>query len=195
MGNDLLHTRPSCTTPRSTKPAACSTAPVHTHRRNTCPLRRWSTPHGAGPWPPGFPDRTSARPADFSVAKHFREAKRLALAIVPRRRDVSHTHTALNCLLCCCLLRAFLLVLLVHCILPASFCKLQCATQGLQTRSNAVWWRCKPCIATILRRKHPCIFLVTRLTSSLCPYHSFLSCARFQHYVSLILSWQGKRRV
>jgi hypothetical protein len=32
--------------------------------------------------------------------------------------NTSHTPTALNCLLCCCLLRVFLLVLLVHCILP-----------------------------------------------------------------------------
>jgi hypothetical protein len=109
----------------------------------------------------------SARPADFSVAKHFHAAKRLALEIVPRRQkswrdrrggrgadqairairvgsalhlllavvqsDVSHTQTALNCLLCCCLFRAFLLILLVYCILPATFCTLQCATQGLQT--------------------------------------------------------------
>ena len=50
--------RPGCNTPRSTKPAACDTAPVctrtdETHaRRQTLPLRRWSTPHSAGSWPP-----------------------------------------------------------------------------------------------------------------------------------------------
>ena len=76
----------------------------------------------------------------FSVAGRLqrRQALRLTLDIVPRRRDVSHTHTAFNCLLCCCLLRAFLLVLLIHCILPASFCTLEYATQNLQTQSNAV---------------------------------------------------------
>ena len=31
------------------------------------------------------------------------------------------------------------------------------------------------------------------LTDILCTYYSFVSCARFQHYVSLNLSWQGKR--
>ena len=31
------------------------------------------------------------------------------------------------------------------------------------------------------------------LTDILCTYHFFVSCARFQHYVSLNLSWQGKR--
>jgi hypothetical protein len=118
------------------------------------------------------------------------QASRLALAIVPQHTGTPHTPTALNCLLCCCLLRAFLLVLLRHCILPEPFCTLQHATQTLHTHSNTF-----DCSATILRRKHPCVFLVTRLTSSLCPSHSFLSCARFQHYVSLDLSWQGKRRV
>ena len=45
--------RPAAAAPRSTKPAACDTAPVcirtdDTHaRRQTLPLRRWSTPHGA----------------------------------------------------------------------------------------------------------------------------------------------------
>ena len=31
------------------------------------------------------------------------------------------------------------------------------------------------------------------LTDILCTYYSFVSCARFQHYVSLTLRWQGKR--
>ena len=138
--------RPGCSRPALNKTCRLRHGPrVHTHRRNTCPKTDVAASSvvdaarrrvmvslqcpSASPYP---------RPADFSVAKRFRQAKLLALAIVPPRCDVSHSHTALNCLLCCCLLRAFLLVLLVHCILPASFCTLQYATQNLQTQSNAV---------------------------------------------------------
>ena len=37
QGIDLLHTRPACIVPRSTKHDACFTAPVRTHPRNKCP--------------------------------------------------------------------------------------------------------------------------------------------------------------
>ena len=58
--------RPGCNSPRSTTPAAWDTAPVCTRtddthaRRQTLPLRLWSTPHGAGSWPP-FHDRALHR--------------------------------------------------------------------------------------------------------------------------------------
>ena len=41
--------------------------------------------------------------------------------------------------------------------------------------------------------KKTCMHLPRTLTDILCTYYSFVSCARFQHYVSLNLSWQGKR--
>ena len=108
------------------------------------------------------PPSTSARQTDFSVARHFHATKRLALAIVPQHTGAPHTPTALNCLLCCCLLRTFLLVLLRHCILPEPFCTLQHATQTLHTHSNTF-----NCSVTVLRKKPPRVFLVTQLTSSL----------------------------
>ena len=84
------------------------------------------------------PPSTSARQTDLSVARPFQATKRLALAIVPQHTGAPHTPTALNCLLCCCLLRAFLLVLLRHCILPEYFCTPNYATQNLHTHSNAL---------------------------------------------------------
>jgi hypothetical protein len=87
------------------------------------------------------PPSTSSRQTDLRVPRHFHATKRLALAIVQQHSVAPHTPTALNCLLCCCLLRTFLLVLLGHCILPESFCTLQYATQNLHTHSNAVLHR------------------------------------------------------
>ena len=103
-------------------------------RRHIARWRTWlslrSAPTNANSSPP---PSTSTRPTDFSVAKHFHATKRLTLAIVPQHRAASHTPSALNCLLRCCLLRVFMLVLLVPCILPASFCTLEYATQKFQT--------------------------------------------------------------
>jgi hypothetical protein len=108
----------------------------------------------------------------FATIRRFHATKRLALAIVPQHSATSHTPTALNCLFCCCLLPAFLLVLLVPCILRASFCTLEYATQNLQTLAYTCHTsfhiqrsRTLSSIAPILRRKHPCVFLVPRLTS------------------------------
>jgi quinol monooxygenase YgiN len=88
----------------------------------------------------------------FVAIEHFSTADQLE-----RHTGTPHTTmpTAMNCLLTCCLLRAFLLVLLRHCILVEFLCTLQHATQNLHTHSNAF-----DRIATILRRKHACVFLV-----------------------------------
>ena len=88
----------------------------------------------------------------FVAIEHFSTADQLE-----RHPGEPHTTipTALNCLLSCCLLRAFLLVLLRHCILVEFLCTLQYATQNLHTHSNAF-----DCITTILRRKHTCVCLV-----------------------------------
>ena len=80
----------------------------------------------------------------FVAIEHFNTADQLE-----RHTGTPHTTmpTAMNCLLTCCLLRAFLLVLLRHCILVEFLCTLQHATQNLYTHSNAF-----DRIATILRR-------------------------------------------
>ena len=54
------------------------------------------------------PPSTSARRTGFSVSRRCHAAGRLALAVAPRHTGAPHTPAALNCLLCCCLLRAFL---------------------------------------------------------------------------------------
>jgi hypothetical protein len=122
--------------------------------------------------------RTSTRPSDFSVA------------IGPQHSAASHTPTAFNCMHCSCLLRAFLLVLLVHCILPASFCTLEYATQNLQTQSNAVLHCHHTAKQTSMRLPRNSTDII-HMPFSFFPF----SCARFQHYASLILRWQEKRRV
>ena len=95
--------------------------------------------------------------------------------------------TALNCLLSRCLLRAFLLVLLRHCILVEFFCTLQYATQKLaHALKRFRLYHDHTAKKTYMR-------LPRTLTDILCTYYSFVSCARFQHYVSLNFSWQGKR--
>ena len=88
----------------------------------------------------------------FVATGHFSTADQLE-----RHTGAPHTPipTALNCLLSRCLLRAFLLVLLRHCILVEFFCTLQYATQNLHMHSNVF-----DCITTILRRKHTCVFLI-----------------------------------
>jgi hypothetical protein len=103
------------------------------------------------------PPSTSARRTGFSVSRRCHAAGRLALAVAPRHTGAPHTPTALNCLLqrlrlahghwgqtptalncllCCSLSRAFLLVLLMHCIFPASFYTLQYVTQNLQNLTH-----------------------------------------------------------
>ena len=63
--------------------------------------RRTAQGHGLPSMSERFTVTTAGR------LQHFRQENLLALAILPRRRDVSHSHTALNCLLCCCVLHAF----------------------------------------------------------------------------------------
>jgi hypothetical protein len=88
----------------------------------------------------------------FVATEHFSTADQLE-----RHTGAPHTPMpiALNCMLSCCLLRALMLVWLKHCILVEFFCTLPYATQNLHTHSNVF-----DCIATILRRKHACVFLV-----------------------------------
>jgi hypothetical protein len=158
--------------PSSTQAAVASNAMIAFQQMHTLPS----------------PPSVSARQTDLIIIRHSHATNLLALAIIPQHSVAPHKPTALNCLLCCCLLRAFLLVLLGHCILPKSFCTLQYATQNLHTQSNVLHHQ-------HTAKKTSCVFFVTQLTPSLCSYHSFPSCARFQHYVSLILSWQEKRHV
>ena len=109
QGIDLLHTRPACIVPRSTKHDACFTAPVRTHPRNKCPTTDVATTSTL--------DARRHRTVVSRAFPHHLTYSTPPSTSSPSIVPPSTTPTALHCMLSYCPLRTSK---------PCSYCIVRC---------------------------------------------------------------------